>query len=428
VLAALLMTATPVLRLSFQKMRDGLRDGDRGVASQFWRRLGANLVVIELAIAVVLLAGAGLLGRSFYRLLHAPLGFDPNHLATEEVSIPDAGYNTSEQTIELYREVVRRSKSLPDVESAGLTGMLPVQCNCPTDGVRIVGRPYHGEHNEVNERHVNASYLPTLKATLMRGRFFTEADDASRPGVAVVNQTFARKYFPDQDPIGQRIANDEGGRASVWEIVGVIDDIREGPLDVEIAPTEYFPINQTGDHFFTLVVRSRQDAGALLPVLVTMVHQIDLDLGVSNEATMSDRIESTQAALLHRFSAWLVGGFAGMALILGTVGLYGIVAYSVSRRTREIGMRMALGADRRSVVLMILTEAGKMVLLGVSVGLLASLGMARVVASLLFGVSSHDPVTFVGVAVVLSVVAIVACYVPARRASAVDPMVALRYE
>jgi macrolide transport system ATP-binding/permease protein len=428
VLAALLLTATPVLRFSFQRMRDGLSDGDRGAASQLWRRLGANLVVIELAIAVVLLAGAGLLGRSFYRLLRVPLGFDPNHLATEEVSIPDTVYNTADRTSELYREVVRRSTSLPGVESAGLTGMLPVQCNCPTDGIRIVGRPYHGEHNEVNERHVSANYLPALKATLIRGRFFTEADDASRPGVAVINQALARKYFSGQDPIGERIADDEGGHPSVWQIVGVIDDIREGPLDVDIAPTEYFPINQTGDHFFTLVVRTRQDAGALLPPLLSSVHQIDLNLGVSNEGTMRDRIGSTQTALLHQYSACLVSSFAAVALILSIVGLYGVIAFSVSRRTREIGVRMALGAGRRSVVLMILREAGKMVTLGVLVGLLASFGLSRLIASMVFGVSTSDPLTFAGVAMVLAAVAVVACYVPARRASAVDPIVALRYE
>lgn len=427
-LSALLMTAAPALRLLFQGVRDGLSDGDRGVASQFWRRFGANLVVIELAFAVVLLAGAGLLGRSFYHLLRVPLGFDPNHLATAEVSLPDTVYNSTERTIELYREVVRRSTSLPGVESAGLASTLPVQCNCPTDGIRVVGRAYHGEHNEVNERHVSASYLPTLKATLIRGRFFTEADDASRPGVAVVNQALARKYFPGQDPIGQRIANNEGGHASVWEIVGVIDDIREGPLDVDIAPTEYFPINQTGDPFFTLVVRTPQDARAVLPLLVSLVHQIDVNLGVSDEATMSDRIESTQTALLHQYSAWLVSSFAAMALILGIVGLYGVITYSVSRRTREIGVRMALGADRRSVVLMILSEAGKMVAVGVFIGLLASFGLSRLAASMLFGVSSYDPLTFTGVAVVLSTVAIIACYVPAHRASRVDPMVALRYE
>jgi macrolide transport system ATP-binding/permease protein len=427
-LAALLMTATPALRLLSQAVRDGLSDGGRGVASQFWRRFGANMVIIELAFAVVLLAGAGLLGRSFYHLLHVPLGFDPNYLATARISLPDSVYNTTERTEALYREVVRRSASLPDVESAGLTANLPVQCNCPTDRIRIVGRPYHGEPNEVNERHVSASYLPTLKATLRRGRFFTEVDDVSRTGVAVINQTLARKFFPDQDPIGQRIANDEGGHASVWEIVGVIDDIREGPLDVDIAPTEYFPINQTGDHSFVMVVRTRQDAAAVLPLLGNTVHQIDLTLGVSDEATMTDRIARTQTALLHQYSAWLVSSFAAMALILGVVGLYGVIAYSVSQRTREIGVRMALGADPKSVVFMVLREAGKMVGLGVFIGLFASFALARMMGSILFGVSFCDPLTFAGVAMVLSTVALAACYIPARRASIVDPMAALRYE
>ena len=231
--------------------------------------------------------------------------------------------------------------------------MLPVQCNCNTDGSQIPGRPFHGEHNEVDERHVSAEYLTTLKATLVRGRFFTDADDASRPGVAVINQALARKYFPGEDPIGQRIADDEGGRPSVWEIVGVVDDVREGPLDVDTSPAEYFPINQTRDHYFSLVVRTRQDAGALLPALVSTLHQIDPDLGVSDEATMNDQIDATQAALLHRFSAWLVGGFAAMALMLGCGGalwsdcLLGEPANAGDRRAHGAGCTAQLGVQAR---------------------------------------------------------------------------------
>jgi macrolide transport system ATP-binding/permease protein len=427
-LAALLLAATPVLRLSFQRVRDGLSDGDRGAASQLWRRLGANLVVVELAIAVVLLAGAGLLGRSFYRLLHVPLGFDPNHLATVEVAVPGAVYKTSEETTELYREVVRRASSLPGAQSAGLTGMLPVQCNCPTDGIRIVGRPYHGEHNEVNERHVSTNYLPTLKARLIRGRFFTEADDTSRPGVAVINQMLAQKYFPGQDPIGQSIADDEGGRASEWQIVGVVDDIHEGPLDLDLAPTEYFSVNQTGDHNFTLVVRTSQDAGALLRVLVSMLRKIDPSLGVSDEATMMEKIDATQAALLHRFAAWLVGGFAATALILGVVGLYGVIAYSVGQRTREIGVRMALGAQRSAVYSLVIRQAGWLTLAGLTIGLFCSLGTSMLIHSLLFGVQPWDVATLVCVAGLLGLASMAASFLPARHAASVNPVEALRAE
>jgi predicted permease len=384
--------------------------------------------VIELAIAVVLLAGAGLLGRSFYRLLHVPLGFEPSHLVAVDVALPHTAYETSAQIIELYREAVRRATSLPGVESAGITSRLPAQCDCNTDGIRIVGRPYHGEHNEVDERHISANYLPTLKATLIRGRLFTEADDPSRPGVALINQTLARKYFPGQDPIGQSIANDEGGRPSVWQIVGVVDDVREGSLDADIAPTEYFPMNQIGEHSFTLVVRTSQGGSTLLPELVSTLHQINSNLGVSNEATMIEKIDATQVALLHRFSAWLVGGFAAMALILAIVGLYGVIAYSVSRRTREIGVRMALGAQRSSVYRLVMQQAGWLTAAGLTIGLICSVGTSMLFRSLLFRVQAWDAVTLVSVSLLLGLASMAASFLPARRAASVNPVEALRAE
>jgi macrolide transport system ATP-binding/permease protein len=427
-MAALLLSVTPVFQLSSQKARHRLSAAAYSSGNQLWRRLGARMVVVELAVVLVLLTGASLLGQSLYRLLHVPLGFDPNRLASIEVMVPETVYGTDEQIVALYREILRRVSSLPGVESAGVSSMLPVQCDCPVDWITFPGKPFHGEHNTVDERHVSAHYLPTLKAALVRGRLFTDAEDESRPGVVVINQALAQKYFSGEDPIGQRIGDYEGGRPSEREIVGIVANVREGPLDADIGPSEYFPINQTRDRYFSLVVRTQQDAGALLALLVSTVHQLDLNLGVSNEVTVNDQIAGTQTALLHQFSAWLVGGFAAMALILGIVGLYAVIAYSVSRRTREIGVRMALGAERKNVVLMILNEAGKMVTLGVLVGLLASLGVSRLVASMLFGVSSCDPLTLACVGVVLSAVALVACYIPARRAAMVDPMVALRYE
>jgi macrolide transport system ATP-binding/permease protein len=428
VMTALLLTATPILRLSFQKVRDGLADGDRGGSGRLWRRLGANLVVVELAIAVVLLAGAGLLGQSLYRLLHVPLGFDPDHLATVEVMAPGTVYQSDEQIVGLYREIARRVSSVPGVASVGMTSMLPVKCNCNTDSIQFPERPYRGERNEVDERHVSAGYLPALKAALLRGRFFNDADDASKPGVAVINQALARKYFSGVNPIGQRIADEEGGRPSVWEIVGVVDDIREGPLDVDVSPAEYFPINQARQSSFRLAVRTRQDAGTLLPLLVSTLHQIDPKLGVSDEATMNEKIDATQAALLHRFSAWLVGGFASLALLLGVIGLYGVIAYSVSQRTREIGVRMALGAQRSSVYQLILKEAAWLTALGIGVGLVCSIATTALTSKLLFGVNAWDVSTFVAVGIVLAAAALLASYLPARRAASVNPVEALRAE
>jgi macrolide transport system ATP-binding/permease protein len=427
-LAALLLAVTQALRIPLRTGRNGLAEADRGGTSMFWRRLGANLVVVELAIAVVLLSGAGLLAKSFYRLLHVPLGFDPDHLATVRVVIPGTAYTNNDQTLALYREIIRRVSSLPGVESAGAGSRLPVECNCPTDGIQIVGRPFHGEHNEVAERHVSPDYLPTLRASLLRGRGFTEADDSSTPGVAIVNQALVNKYFPGQDPIGQRIANDEGGRPSLWEIVGVVDDVHEAPLDEETWPAEYFPINQTMDHELNLAVRTRQDPGVLLPGLVTALHQLDPRLGVSDEATLTAKIGNTEAALLHRFSAYLVGGFAAMALLLGLVGLYGVTAYSVSQRTREIGVRMALGAQRSGVYRLVMGQAGLLTLAGVVIGLVCSIGTSLFIRKLLFSVPAWDVATLAAVAFVLALTSLAAGFLPARRAASVDPVQALRSE
>ena len=427
-MAAVLLAAAPVLRLTFQRVRDGLSDGDRGSASQLWQRLGAKMVMLELAVAVVLLAGAGLLGQSFYRLLHVRLGFDPSHLATVRVMAPDTAYKDDEQIVGLQREIVRRVSSLPGVESAGLTSMLPAQCTCATDDIQVEGRPFQGQHNEVVERHVSPEYLSALKAKLLRGRLFSDADDAGRPGVAVISETLARKFFPGENALGHRITNEEGGKPSAWEIVGVAEDVREGPLDAETWPAEYFPIEQTGDHDFSLAVRTRQEADALLPELVRTLHQIDPNLGISDEMTMKEQIERTQTALLHEFSAWLVGGFAAMALILGVFGVYGVIAYSVSQRTREIGIRMALGAERSSVYRLVMQEAERLTGAGLAIGLVCSVGASLLTRSLLFGVEAWDPTTLVCVVVLLGLASLAASFLPARRAASVNPMDALRSE
>jgi len=427
-LAALLLAATPTLRLSFQPIREGLGEGGRSMAGRVWRRLGANLVVVELAVAVVLLVGAGLLGQSLFRLLHVEIGFDPNHLAIVQMMAPDNAYPRDEQRVALYREILRRVSALPGVQSAGMTTTLPVNCNCNTDWIRIVGKPFHGEHNEVDERDVTPKYLSTLKATLVRGRAITEDDAGDKPKVIVINQTLASKYFPGEDPIGKIIGNGALDPKSMRQIVGVVRDIRESALDGDVWPTEYQALYQGPDSFIALLVRTSQDEAAMLPVLVRTLHEIDPNLGAYGEETMNQAIGDTQAALMHRFSTWLVAGFAGIALVLGVVGLYGVVAFSVGQRTREIGVRMALGARRGAVYGLVMRQAGWLTAAGLAIGLACSIGTSLLIRSLLFGVTAWDIPTLAGVALVLATAAIAASFVPAHRAASVNPTDALRAE
>jgi macrolide transport system ATP-binding/permease protein len=427
-LAAALFSITPALRLVMTEMREGLAEGGRGSAGTLWRRFGANLVVVELAIAVVLLAGAGLLGKSFYHMLHIDLGFQPDRLATLQVAAPDSSYSKDERAVALARQVVSRISTLPGVKSVALTSVLPVSFNGNTTWIRFPGRPYHGEHIEVNERDVSSEYFTTLKARLLRGRYFTDAEDGSKPGVVVINQMLAKQYFPGQDPIGKKIVHYDLDPKSMREIIGIVDDIKEGPLDSEIWPAVYYPLNQAPTPDFTLVVRTSQAEQSILPILVGTIHQVDPNIGTSDEATMTQRINDSQTAYLHRSSAWLVGGFAFLALLLGAVGLYGVIAYSVSQRTREIGVRMALGAQRSSVYRLILTEAGWLAAGGITIGLGCSVAAATLMGKLLFGVHAWDLSTLAAVVAVLAASALLASYVPAHRAASVNPLEALRAE
>jgi macrolide transport system ATP-binding/permease protein len=428
VFAAALLSLPPIWRLPLTKLREGLTEGGRGYAGTLWRRFGMNLVVVELAVAVVLLVGAGLLGKSLYRLLNVEIGFQPDHLATVQITLSDASYPKDEQVAAVERQIVSRVSSLPGVESAGVSSVLPVSFNGNTDWIRIVGHPYNGEHNEVNERDVSPAFFSTLHAKLLRGRYFTDADDLSKPGVVMINQTLANKYFPGEDPIGKRIGDTELTPKSIKEIVGVVEDVKDGSLDSEIWPAVYYAFGQETDTYFSLVARTSQDERSLLPALVAAVHEVDPGIGAVNETTMTAKINDSPSAYLHRSAAWLVGGFASLALLLGVVGLYGVIAYSVSQRTREIGVRMALGAQRSSVYQLILREAGWLVGVGIGVGLLCSIAAATLIRGLLFGVRSWDAATLAAVSAVLAISAMLASYIPARRAAKVDPMVALRYE
>jgi predicted permease len=379
-------------------------------------------------VAVVLLVGAGLLAKSFYELLHVENGFDPTHLATMEVMMPPNLYTKDEDKVALYREIGQRVSALPGVVSVGLTSDLPVRCNCDTDWVRIAGKPYHGEHNEVDERDVSPDYMKTLKAKLVEGRWFTADDDAKHPRVTVINEALAKKYFPGEDPIGKMIGDDALSPKSMREVVGVLANVREGALDDEIWPAEYLSLNQSPDNFVVMVARTSGNADALLPEMVREVHKNNPDLAVFGEISMRDEIDASQTAVLHRFAAWLVTGFAVLALVMSVVGLYGVIAYSVSQRTREIGVRMALGAQRGAVYRLILTEAGRLIVVGLVMGLAAAVGAATLMGKMLFHVAAWDAPTLGAVAAVLAVATLLASYLPARRAARVNPTEALRAE
>jgi predicted permease len=429
-LAFVLLSLMPALWLVGVNLRDGLSEGGNSAAGRLWRRMGANLVVVELMVAVTLLAGAGLLVKSFYRLLHVDPGFDTSHLATVMIQAPGSRYVNNQQTMVLFHEIEQRLSALPGVVSVGLTSDLPIQCNCNTDRIRIPGRPYNGEHNEIVRREVSPGYMATLRTRLLRGRMITEADDLPGPMAVVINESMARKYFPGEDPIGKKLGDLVLSPDSLREVVGVIADVHESGLDEDIWPAEYSSIHRVADTGFAVAVRTADEEKTILPEIVRTLHQIDPSLGVFHEMTMQEWIATKPTVVLHRASAWLIGGFAVMSLVLSIVGLYSVIAYAVSQRRREIGVRMALGATRRSVYVLVMKQSIVLAATGLVLGLVCvgvvSMLLRKLLAHVLFSVSARDTPTLIAVVLVLGVAAVIAGFLPARRAASVNPSEALR--
>ena len=344
------------------------------------------------------------------------------------VRAPTPAYGEDAKALALQRKIVDEVKNLPGVTSVAIADTLPLTFNGNTDWIRFVGRDYNGEHNEVNQRAVTSEYFTTLQAKLLRGRMFADAEDMSKPKVVVINQTLAKKYFPGEDPIGKRFGDTSLTQESIKEIIGVVDDIREGPLDSEIWPAYYSSLNQYPDIGYSVVVRTSQADQSLIPLVADTIRDIDSRINISNETTMTDRVNNAPTVYLRRSSTWLVAGFAAVALLLGVVGLYGVIAYSVSQRTREIGVRIALGAQRSSVYRLILKEAGVLALAGIVIGTGCAIVAASLMRKLLFGTPPWDLTTLVSVAAVLGASALLASFLPARRAASVDPISALRAE
>jgi predicted permease len=290
----------------------------------------------------------------------------------------------------------------------------------------IVGQPTAGALKEVNQREVSAGYFTALQVRLLRGRFFLATEDSSKPLVTVINRAMAERYFPGENPIGKRIRYDVS--EPPMEIVGVVDDIKEGPLDQPMRPAMYRPFAQDPDTSFFLLLRSSRTEESILSAMTATIHRIDPGIAISEAGSMTERVDESPAAYLHRSSAWLVGGFAALALLLGSIGLYGVLAYSVSQRTREIGVRVALGAQRSSIYQLVLKEAGWLIATGILAGLVCSVPAGMLMRSLLFGVQSWDVQILALVAAVLTAAAMLASYLPARRAASVNPVDTLRAE
>ncbi|HET6974974.1 MAG TPA: ABC transporter permease [Pyrinomonadaceae bacterium] len=426
--AAALFALSPAFRLSTLDVREGMAEGSRGSAGKVWTRIGSKLVILELTTAMVLLVGAGLLGKSFYRLLQVGANFETKNLITMRVRAPISSYGEDPQAVTLQRKVVEEVKRLPGVTAVALTDTLPLTFNGNTDWIRFVGRDFNGEHNEVNQRGVSSDYFTTLQANLLRGRMFADAEDLGKPQVVVINQTLANKYFPGENPIGQRFGDLKLEPNSIKEIIGIVDDIREGTLESEIWPAYYYAINQQPSIGYSIVVRTATAEQSLIPVVADAIRGIDSRITISSQTTMAARVNEASGVYLRRSSTWLVGGFAAVALLLGVVGLYGVIAYSVNQRTREIGVRIALGAQRGMVYRLILKEAGVLALAGIVIGTGCAILVASLMRKMLFGTPPWDITTLVCVAAVLGASALLASFLPARRAASVDPISALRAE
>ncbi|HXE30496.1 MAG TPA: FtsX-like permease family protein, partial [Terriglobales bacterium] len=429
-LAALAFTLVPALQNHGADPGTGLGAG-RGASGMAWRKLGAKLVVAELATAIVLLAGAGLAGKSLYRLLHVNLGITPEHLLTAVVNEPDATYDTKVKQIAAAERIADQVRALPGVQSVGIeTNGLPLDGNGNTTWFHIAERPWHGEHDDVPFRPVSEDYLATLGARMLGGRGFTPSDDDSHPAVAIVNRAFAATYFPGEEAIGKVLLTNTTPPRAI-QVVGVVDNLREGPLDQDIPPVMYRPFRQDPDSDIGLAVRSAGgdgDVASLLPAIAAAIRRVDPGIVVRDGGAMTVRIADSQAAYLHRSLSWLLAAFALLALLLSVVGLYGVVAYSVSQRRRELGIRMALGARTATIYGLILGEAGALVTVGALAGIACAVAAARAMSNLWFGVEAWDWTTLVAVALLLAAAALTACLRPAHAAAHVNPVDCMRAE
>jgi len=421
----------PAWRASHPNLATSLNESSRGSSEgRAGQRTRAGLVVVEIVLALVLLASAGLLVETFVRLQKVPAGFDPTNVITARVALPETTYGKPEQAAEFYKKLLSRVSSLPGVQSSGAAWWIPLSGSEISFTFNIEEHPVPpGQQPIAQVNVVTPDYLQAVRAPIRRGRAFTERDDRHAPPVAIVSESFAKQFFPDEDPIGKRIIPNgsvDPGKPPVREIVGVVADMHLISLRLAPKPQIYVPHEQFAIQSMSIFVRTQLDSQSLTNALRRTVAEIDKDVPVYRTRTLADYMVGSIAQ--PRLNAMLVGLFALIALLLATAGIFGVMSYSVTQRTQEIGIRLALGAQRYDVFRLVVGQGMRFVGVGLLLGLIGVFACTRLLQSLLFGVGATDLLTILSVTILLAFVAFIACWWPARRASGVDPVVALRSE
>lgn len=418
----------PALASGKPELTEALKEGGRGSTTGARRnRLRNALVVAEVALALVLLVAASLLLKSFVRLQNVDPGFNPKNVLTMEVALPVLKYAKGKPVADFYAEATRRVKSLPGVEAAAFTSILPLSGTNSDSSFAIEGRDHMSEKVFPDEeiRVVTPEYFSVLQVPLLRGRFFNDADAFDAPFVVIINNALAKKWWPNQDALGKRITFGDPRKPDVkwFTVVGIVGDLRHRGLDQDAKPEIYGPQNQNPDRAMILAVRSKQDPRSLTSAIRHEISNVDPDLPAANVRTLEQVTADSIAP--RRVSVALITVFAAVALVLASVGIYGVMSFLVVQRTHEIGVRMALGAQRRDVLLLVIGRAARLVMIGSAIGLVLAALSSRALGAMLYNVGAFDASTFGAVTIVLAVVALAASYIPALRATRADPMLAL---
>jgi putative ABC transport system permease protein len=417
----------PAVHAAKPDLNGALKEGSRGsMGSAAGKRTRSVLVAVEVALSLVLLIGAGLMIKSFLRLQQMNLGFNPENVLAVNLTLSHSKYGEDRQQAAFFQEALQRLQLLPGIQSAGATTGLPLTLNLSGSDFRIEGHPdpEAGKEMIINTRSVSPGYFHTLGIPLIKGRDFSDRDKSDAPKAAIINQDLARIYFPNEDPMGKRITFDDG--QSWISIVGMIGDVKQLGLDSSAKAEVYFPYLQVAAPSMSLVVRTASNPLNVAAAVKSQIQMIDMDLPIDNARTMQQLL--AESASGRRFNMLLLTVFAVVALVLAIVGIYGVMSYTVTQRTHEIGIRVAIGAQPRDVFRMVIGQGMMLAMIGVAFGLVGAFALTRLMTTMLFGVEPTDPTTFVSIAVLLTGVALAACYIPGRRATKVDPLVALRDE